>query len=175
MKYFLKHLFSLPLALIAFTHTILAQSEFIHVHFTDGTMQNFTLQEVQKIDFTATQIRLHQTNETVISWNYDLIDFYRYDDLETAIDETASLTKEIRMEVYPNPAKDVVNVHYRLPVQEVIHVALYSFHGKRIFEQKLPNTQEGIWQYDSSDLPAGSYVVVLQGNAFNISKTMIKQ
>jgi len=166
---------SILFTLLTFTQLVNAQTEFIQFHFSDGTQQNFTLQEVRKIDFTATQIRLHQTDATIISWNYDLIDFYRYDNLETAIDENASLPVEIRMDVYPNPAKGLVNVHYRLPIQEAIYVALYSLNGKRIFEQRLPNTLEGIWQYDSSDLQAGSYIVVLQGNTFNISKTMIKQ
>jgi hypothetical protein len=175
MFYLKNNLFNLLIILLSITHFTNAQSEFVQFHFTDGTQQNYALNEVIKLDFTSSELRLHKADATIISWNYDLIDFYRYDNLETAVNEIASLPAEIRMDVFPNPAKDLVNVHYRLPVQEAIHVTLYSLNGKRIFEQRLPNKQEGIWQYDSSDLPAGSYIVVLQGNTFNISKTMIKQ
>jgi hypothetical protein len=175
MKNLKLNLCSLLFVLLTISQIAGAQSGFIQLHFTDGTQQNFTLSEVQKIDFTSTEMRLHQTDATIISWNYNLIDFYRYVDIETNVDKSANLAAEIYLDVFPNPASGILNVRYQFPIQELSNIAIYAMNGKRMFEQRLQNTQEGIWQKDITDLPVGSYILVIQGNNFSISKTIIKQ
>jgi hypothetical protein len=175
MFYLKNNLFNLLIILLSITHFTNAQSAIIQFHFTDGTQQNITLNEMQKIDFTPSELRLHQIDETIISWNFDLIDFYRYSDLETNIYKTESLPTEIQLNVFPNPASGVLNVNYQFPVHDSRIITIFSLNGKQVFEQRLQNTKEGIWQHDISSLPIGSYLIVIQSNNFSISKTILKK
>jgi hypothetical protein len=161
-------------ALLAWSNVGITQSEYIKFHFTDGTQQDFPLNEVRKMDFNATQIRLHQTDETIIAWNFDVIDHYRYAELETNIDKLSTLQNSVQFDVFPNPASGVLNVSYKLAINESTNVSIYSLNGKRMLEQRLSNTTEGVWQYDISEFPSGSYLIVMQGAKYSISKTIIK-
>jgi len=168
-------LFIIFSALFSISGLAQAQSTFIQLHFTDGTQQNFALNNLRKIDFSDTQVRLHQADETIIAWNYNLIDFYRYTDVETNVADAESFSTEIRMDIFPNPATNILNVNYSIPVKETIQIAIYSMSGNRILDQRINNKAEsGAWQHDVSDLPSGIYVLMMQGAQFSISKTIIK-
>lgn len=161
-------------ALISTASGAIAQSEFIRFHFTDGTQQNFALSDVRKIDFTPSEIRLHRMDASILSWNYNTIDFYNYADTETNIDELAFTSLDLRFDVFPNPTMDEIYIAYSLPFHEPISIAIYTLHGTLVVEQRLQQSENGIWQQNLSKLPSGTYLVVLQNTRFNLRKTFIK-
>lgn len=151
-----------------------AQSEFIRFHFTDGTQQNFALNDVRKMNFTPSELRLHRMDASILSWNFNSIDFYKYADTETNMDELAFNIADFRFDIFPNPAIDELNVSYYIPSHEPVNVVIYTLHGTLVVEQRLQQKENGIWQHNLSKLPSGAYLVVLQNTKFKLSKTFIK-
>ncbi|MFN4123362.1 MAG: T9SS type A sorting domain-containing protein [Flavobacteriales bacterium] len=162
------------LALLLTASDTFAQATFIRFHFTDGTQQNFALNDVRKMDFTTSELRLHRMDASILSWNFSTIDFYRYTDTETNVDEVAFSFPELRLDVYPNPAIEELNVAYHISFQEPVTLAIYTLHGTLVVEQRLQQSEKGIWQHNLSKLPSGAYLVVIQNTRFNLSKTFIK-
>jgi hypothetical protein len=90
-----------------------------------------------------------------------------YIDTITGVNEPA----EHPIEIYPNPANN--NFYVRLP--ELIHTAnlsIYTLQGVLI--RKTPSAVDSpLFQFDSSDLASGSYILVVQNEKIKLSRILI--
>jgi plastocyanin len=80
------------------------------------------------------------------------------------------------IDVYPNPAKDFINVSVLGCNQEAGEVEIYSLTGQKYFglsERMLP--EKCVWQIDLGLLPAGMYILSIrqQGNVY--SRKFVRQ
>jgi hypothetical protein len=161
------------LAISLFSSITNAQQEQIIFQFTDNSQQIFALDEVRKMDFTASQLRMHQLDGTILSWDFDFIDHYRYD-IPTSTNEISSKLSVPVMSVFPNPASDVLNIQYEFLNKQDAELSIISLDGRVIEKRRLTSSQKGSLQVDLSYHPAGQYIVLMSCRNFNISRTVLK-
>lgn len=148
------------------------QQEFIHFHFNDNSTSVFNLEEVQKLDFDNDQLRLHQTNGTVLSWDIGVIDYYSYNDGVTGI-ESATENK-LSMSVFPNPSSSQLHINYNLlSIQEAV-LTIQNLEGRVVETFNINQVSKSSKLIDVSAYPTGQYFVRIDGAKFSLSKRFIK-
>ncbi|WP_223605875.1 S8 family serine peptidase [Chryseobacterium sp. OSA05B] len=85
-------------------------------------------------------------------------------------------SKEITMDnltsIYPNPAKNEINVNLGTKASTSLTLNVFDVSGKQILTQRAVDGRNKI---DISDIPAGSYILSVQGGKEKISHKFIKQ
>lgn len=83
-------------------------------------------------------------------------------------DESNPNQQEIKMSVYPNPAKDIVNIEFATTTTAKYALELFDIVGKKLMEKQLGNLNTGNQQIQLStnqlNLPSGSYLISLTQN-----------
>jgi alpha-tubulin suppressor-like RCC1 family protein len=69
------------------------------------------------------------------------------------------------IQLYPNPAKEMVSISYSL--NEKANISLYDLSG-RLLQQHTTQNIQGEWQCNTSQMPAGVYIVVVQNENGNL-------
>lgn len=84
----------------------------------------------------------------------------------------APAADEFQANLFPNPARDVMNLQFDLPSQEDVQVQIYNMSGALVMSKQYSASQSGSQQTVSiSDLPNGLYMVKMQaGNAQAVTK-----
>ena len=76
--------------------------------------------------------------------------------------------QEIKMSLYPNPAKDIVNIEFVITTTAKYAIELFDIVGKKLMEKQLGNLNIGNQQIQLStnqlNLPSGSYLISLTQN-----------
>ena len=76
--------------------------------------------------------------------------------------------QEIKMSLYPNPAKDIVNIEFVTTTTAKYAIELFDIVGKKLMEKQLGNLNIGNQQIQLStnqlNLPSGSYLISLTQN-----------
>jgi hypothetical protein len=80
-----------------------------------------------------------------------------------------------RLEVYPNPAQEIVNIEYALSVPGKIELSIYDISGSRVKLTKRENLLPGYYQekIDTRNLPSGVYFIVLKQDNEKVSKKFL--
>lgn len=152
---------------------VFSQQEAIQINFTDNSTMSFLLDDVQKLDFTEDQMRLHQSDGMVLSWDFDFINYYTYID-EIVTENNNILAKSLDMKLYPNPALNDVTVSFDILDKQDARLSVMSLDGKVMETRMLQGAFKGNLLIDISAYPAGQYILGLEGTTFNLSKCFIK-
>lgn len=90
--------------------------------------------------------------------------------IPTSVTETR--TDEIKATIFPNPARDNMNVQFELPAATDVQVSIYDLTGAKVMSQQFSASQAGSQQrIDIANLPGGLYFVKTQaGNATYVTK-----
>lgn len=91
------------------------------------------------------------------------------------IELVAESTEGTAFNIFPNPASDLLNVHYVAAQQGTVLISVYNVTGKQVYVQEV-QTYGGFIaeQISIADLPEGSYVVRLdQGDQYQVSKFVV--
>jgi hypothetical protein len=152
---------------------VFSQQEAIQINFTDNSTISFLLDDVQKLDFTEDQMRLHQSDGMVLSWDFDFINYYTY--IEETVTENKSVqAKSLDMKVYPNPALYDLRVSFDILDKQDARLSVMSLDGKIMESRVLQGASKGNVLIDISAYPAGQYILGLEGTTFKLSKSFIK-
>jgi uncharacterized protein (DUF1501 family) len=85
--------------------------------------------------------------------------------------------EEVILEIYPNPANDLIKVKYLIKYKSESNLSLYDSNGKLVKE--LIGRQQGIGLYenefDVSDIPPGNYVLKFRNGNSESGKVLIKK
>lgn len=76
------------------------------------------------------------------------------------------------LEIYPNPAKDVVNINLQKPGNKV-NVAIYDMNGRLVISEKFTGVTTFEESFDISRLNTGIYFVKIDSDGKKISKKLI--
>ncbi|GIV32717.1 MAG: hypothetical protein KatS3mg031_0252 [Chitinophagales bacterium] len=97
--------------------------------------------------------------ETVTNYDLTLTQGFQQGDLfkVTAIKEP--LAERFDISVYPNPTTDILNISMQNPLEEPVHVCIYSMQGEKVFSEK---TQGNHFRIDLSALSTASYLLSLR-------------
>ena len=96
-------------------------------------------------------------------WKYDA-------GITTDVSENAGMHNEINL--YPNPAKDFLNISIGSSNLRELTISILSMDGKLM---RRFNSYESTAQVDLTTIPLGSYIVVVSDGEINISKRFIKE
>ena len=136
---------------------VIAQDVTFYVVKTDGTTTSHAMSTSTKIYYSDTQLIIDD-NGTTVSYNLS--------DLRKAYFAAPQSTEDIeaqQLAVYPNPAKDILNIKNIAYNQEV---TIYSIHGS-VMKKVIASGDDAI---DISELHPGMYVV----SAGNLVSKFIK-
>jgi len=113
----------------------------------------------------------YQTNGSDCAW-IDLITLPAHSQ-NVAIQYVTSDIEEFKMNMFPNPATDMVNISALLPENGIMSIEMYSVTGqyvKTIVHEMDFNEGSAIFHFSVNELPAGFYIVVSRFG--NTSHTM---
>lgn len=145
------------LMVLGLTSLSLAQNVVFNIVKTDGTTTSHVMNTYTKIYYSDTQLFL-DNNGTTVSYNLS--------ELRKAYFTTQQSTEEVenqQLAIYPNPAKDVLNIKNLADNQEV---TIYSINGSVIMK----TIASGNAEINISELRPGMYVV----SAGNLVSKFIK-
>ena len=78
--------------------------------------------------------------------------------------------------IFPNPAKDFVNVAFELTTGSDVQMTIYNWNGqliKQVSNEYLPSGEQQI-QVDVNDLPFGNYILQIQTATEQVALPIIK-
>jgi hypothetical protein len=149
-------------------------SHFIVSKSTDGL--NFS--QVSKINGSGTSDKQNHyqavDKKPTKGNNYYQLRQYDFDGKETVLatkDVNFSLKNTNEVSVYPNPAQDVLNIKF--DATSYYNAKLVDFNGKVLVSKAIDINQVES-TFNISDLPAGNYIILLEGKKGLISKGLIK-
>jgi len=145
------------LMVLGLTSLSLAQNVEFNIVKTDGTTTSHVMNTNTKIYYSDTQL-FFDDNGTTVSYNLS--------ELRKAYFTTQQSTEEVenqQLAIYPNPAKDVLNIKNLADNQEV---TIYSINGSVIMK----TIASGNAEINISELRPGMYVV----SAGNLVSKFIK-
>jgi hypothetical protein len=166
----LRSIFSLVLLFAASQ----VKSQYLYFYLNDASMQMYAISEVRRMDFDSSSINLHLIDESVVSFELDALNNYRYTpDNITAIDQLAN---HPQLSFFPNPADQQLNLRYFLPnTSSTIQVRIHNIKGEQFLQQDMKSSAKGELSLDLSKLAAGQYFCTLSCGEVVISKAFMKR
>lgn len=159
--------------------TWLTASESNNSHFTilrstDGS--NFS--QIAKITGSGNSVKQNQYQATdknpAKGNNYYQLRQYDFDGKETVLATKVvnfSLKNNNEVSVYPNPTQDVLNIKFDASVYN--NAKLVDFNGN-VLVSKVIELNQAQSSFNIRDLPAGNYIILLEGKKGSINKGVIK-
>ena len=150
--------------------------EFLYFRFTDGTSGLYPLQQVKKLGFENSGLKLQLSDGTEYAWELSAIDHYKYTDIITSANENNPSADPWQVLIFPNPSDGKQYLRFRLPAAGNAEVKVHDQTGKLIFRQDLDKLSAG-QQEISLNWPAvkpGSYRMQLKSKQFSVSKPIIR-
>jgi hypothetical protein len=153
---------------------IQAKSQYLYFYLNDASMQMYAISEVRRMDFESNSINLHLTDESVVSFELDALNNYRYTpDNITAVNE---VNQHPLLSFFPNPAEQQLNLRYYLPhVTTAVQVRIHNLKGDQFIQQEITSDAHGELSLDLSKLAAGQYFCTLTSGEVVISKAFMKR
>jgi len=108
---------------------LLAQSQTVIFHFTDGTTQNYAVADIRKLTFLGDEQVLWLNDGGQYTWNVSTIGKYEFDQA-SGIEHIASGLAPLQLLVYPNPASAEVTVATELPQTSRLVVDILDLQGR---------------------------------------------
>jgi hypothetical protein len=166
----LRSFFSLLLVFVA----IQAKSQYLYFYMNDASMQMYAITEVQRMDFDSSSINLHLIDESVVSFDLDALNNYRYTpDNITALDQQSN---HPHLSFFPNPVEEQLNLRYVLPnASSTVRVRIHNLKGEQFLQQDMKSSAKGELNIDLSKLSTGQYFCTLSSGDVVISKAFMKR
>jgi hypothetical protein len=108
----------------------------------------------------------------------DLLSFDGFSYIDTLHSVIPEVLKNILLNIYPDPAKDRINLDYYNPYGGVLAYSVYDIFGKQIFNKTEGFCQQGTIrkQIDISAYPSGIYLIsVISGKSISTRKLIIQK
>lgn len=141
----------------------------LYFNLTDGSSQQYAINEIRRIDFDSKHLNLRLKDETVVSIELDALLNYKYQpEEETNLDHPT-------LNFYPNPSDLKLNVQYTFPQTTLpIQIQIHNLKGEQLLEQTLKLSKTGAFELDVSRFISGQYICTISNGDIVISKSFIK-
>lgn len=158
--------------LLAFaSHSIDAQQ--IYFYFNDASVQVYNLNELSKIDFEGDNMNLHMTDASVVSFNTDLLNYYRY--FAEGVTSVADLPSRPDFKVYPNPAENNLNLKLELLKPANVELSVRNLQGLELVNKSIQANNTDELNLDLSALASGQYICIINTGEYVITKSFVKR
>lgn len=148
-------------------------SQNLLVNLNNGQTEIYPISEVQSIKFDPNTLILNLDNGSTLSYAVNFIDNYLFSNA-TSVNQFEHLSSSL--EVYPNPATDRVNIHFKSETNMDIVIDIVDTSGKlveRIFNGQHSNESQFVWQ-PTGDM-VGAFICRIEADHRVITKTIIVQ
>jgi hypothetical protein len=151
-----------------------AKSQNLYFYMNDASIQMYAISEVSYMKFDSTSIKLHLTDESIVSFQLDELNNYRYTpDNVTAIEQAS---ENPQLSFFPNPADQQLNLRFSLPKADAnTKVRIHNLKGEMLLEQDVKSSTKGELALDLSKLAAGQYFCTLESGKVVISKAFMRR
>jgi hypothetical protein len=120
-------------------------------------------------------MRISQSDGTVIEIAIADIQKLTFDNLLSATLQHPVVQQLLKMKLYPNPAKDYVNIDYTITEPGVVKLEIYSLDGNLVFCSTLGNRHKGnfSWRWQTNSVPSGTYICKIMQNQETITEKVV--
>ena len=131
------------------------------------------MDEVSRIDFDAENINLHLTDQSLVSYNTDLLNYYRYFAESVTSIESSPARPDFR--IFPNPIENNLHLKVDLLKSSNLNVRVQSLQGVLMLEKTIQAKNQDDINLDLTGLAAGQYICVIDTGEYLVSKSFIKK
>ena len=160
------------LSIVFFIANTNAQS--IYIYFNNGNINEYILSTVDKITFSGTNMLLHKTDESVLTWPISDIRKYTYD-VSTLVENTIDNNSKMDVLIYPNPSTKDFSIDYKLDKPSEINISILSLNGsliETILSEKKSKGEYSI-KWENKNLKSGIYFIKIRNNNSSETKKVI--
>lgn len=150
-----------------------ADAQQIYFYFNDASVQVYSLEELDKIDFDAENINLHLSDETVVSFDTDLLNYYRY--FAEGVTSVESQAARPDFKMFPNPAENNLNLKFDLLKPAQVQVSIRNLQGVEVLEKSVQAKNQDDISLDLSGFASGQYICVINTGEYLITKSFVKR
>ncbi len=169
MKYNLFKLFFFSLFGLSLTG-LKAQNAYILG--VDKTQKSISLNDIKKMTFSSGNLILNNSRGEDENFALDKIRYLNFTDFTLGLTPSNQLVNQLI--VYPNPARDVLNILIPNQSQLVSHIEIISIDGRVLQQNKLYKNNQ-LLQISLSTFPQGIYFCRLSDNLTAQIVKFIKQ
>jgi len=150
-----------------------ADAQQMFFYFIDESVQVYNLDEVNKIDFDTESINLYLTDETTVSYNQELLDYYRYFAEDITSIESNQARPDFR--IYPNPTENQLHLKLDLLKPSTLNVRVQNLQGVQVLEKTVQAKNQDDLQLDLTGFASGQYICIIDSGEYLITKSFIKK
>ncbi len=170
-----KYIYTTILATFLFTNGLIINAQNINIHFKDGSSSSFVIENIQKQTFETETMKFHLKNGNIYSWSIASINSISYS-TPLKIYENDSDENFIKIQLYPVPTDNIINIFYKLNNDEDITIIIFDMLGKIIFIEHIgkKSSGENNFSLDVSRFSKGLYTCYLKGISNSVVTKFIK-
>jgi hypothetical protein len=158
MKVFFLAIFSV---IIMFT----SNSQSIHFEFNNGTDTDYFIPFVKKISFESNFLKLHYTNGTMFSWHVDSLKLFNFNSSSTSEIYTLNeICNKLNVVLFPNPTNDHLKLSFNHLFNENFTIRIYDVKGVEYLKKDYfdTNLETYLVTIDLSNFPPNQYICLLE-------------
>lgn len=120
-------------------------------------------------------MRINQSDGTVLEIAINDIKKITFDNLVSIPLHHPVIKQLFSLKLYPNPAKDQVNIEYTLNVSGIVNLEIYSLAGALIYSSMIGHKQQGdhTWRWQTNNIPSGTYICLVRQNQIVVTEKVI--
>jgi len=150
-----------------------ANSQQLYFYLNDASVQIYSIDEVRRIDFDAENIRILLLDETSVTYEYEVLNYYRYFAEGTSSIKNESARADFSL--FPNPTENQLNLKFNLLKPSNSHIQLQTLQGIKVLEKEFKAERDSELQLDVSSLASGQYLCIIEAGGVLISKSFVKR
>ncbi|MFM7105932.1 MAG: T9SS type A sorting domain-containing protein [Flavobacteriales bacterium] len=152
------------------------QSQSIHFNMSGQPPLMWNLSDISQILYGPSDMTVEFAAGGSYEIPYVQIISFRFEESNVAVSEL-NIQSVNDISLFPNPAKDQIQLRYQLKGSDQLRVGIYHLDGRLVKEVMLGSRMQGMQNevIDIRELPAGSYVCKLFGNSWSTALPWTKQ
>lgn len=167
-----KILLTVSIIVFIFSANLKAQSIFICLN--NGNVNQFTLYQVQKISFSETDMIVHKTDGTEIS--FPVSDILKcYYGTSTDVEDLKIKPSQLEVFIRPNPSFGSFYIEYETQETSNVIISIISTNGQiidKLYSGKKEKGKHSL-QWNNNKLKAGTYFIKIKSNNKITTKKLI--
>jgi hypothetical protein len=148
MKKQIRQLILLAAVFICFIEPDLKAQEYMRISQSDGTVIDIAIADIQKLTF---------------------------DNLVSVPLQNQVVQQLLKMKLYPNPAREFVNIAYTLPTNGMVTLEIFTLNGNllKTSNQGMQSAGDYNYHWQSTGIKPGTYLCIIKQNHEIVSEKVI--
>ena len=142
---------------------------------TDNSV-TYNIVDIQKMQYEGNTLFVYLKDNTIYSVDVATLSISNNGD-KTLQNEMVESINSLNLSIFPNPARDILQVSYNLSDNSEIEINVFNLSGQKetILYSGSQLAGNNIHVLSITNLPTGTHLLQIKGSKFSITKTLIKQ